>query len=821
MKHAIKSKKYLGVLFLIFLQVVCIKLQADEIDTFTIDADTASLVELDTVNNINYIFGGSAGPCTTTTTTAVCNSCADKTNDTVTACNTRSVFANLPLTIRLKIKSRPTSGTPEIIAKNANATTTSVSYSDRTNTSAITAGSEIFIKIPWSALATAASSSTALCDLNGSSSCGNTAFELTMDVGVTTDGTNIDANYKRQFRIRYLGVDASSFTALSLCTATASAYIGICNLSVYPGDQKVYIQSPSAGGNILTSSAGTFVPSSIPTDVKYTKIRIFYEDLGTATTISNYTLSFNSFKDLDLSFETNSSGAVSGASIGKGAIDGLTNGNLYKFAFATVDKAQNVYWIPNSTTLATGTANQFSATPSEVVGLLKTQKCFIATAAYGSELDARVETFRQFRNKFLLTNKYGIQFVKFYYQHSPYFADKIKNNETLKTIVQYYLWPLLLVIQVIMNPIWLLYISLFVVVIFLFNKNNKKLLLSLCISIFCLHIPDTSYAQTSTEQSIDEEFADLEEAPPAPQSQQSPKAQPELQLEQELDTQTEQFQQQISEPEKTSNSIQSQQPQAKAQEEKIQENRFPETVPYFNQPKAPVGGGKVKVNHPRSADGLLRIEKDGTYVYKTEKKEKSRSGYFKFSRSDAPKISSQNTSNANFKDVYSVSSITEISFLYEWQPFTSFGKMGLQLGSGLASVTGQGRFVSGNNANLSAQEKYTMYMIPLAANLIYRFEYSDKQWFVPYAYGGTSLYMLAEIRDDNRRPGFGTTSTAQGGGGLMVSLSRWDAKGAHALASEYNISDMWLAFDYQRRQGLNNQIDFTSNTLSVALVADF
>ena len=63
--------------------------------------------------------------------------------------------------------------------------------------------------------------------------------------------------------------------------------------------------------------------------------------------------------------------------------------------------------------------------------------CFIATAAYGSELADEVELFKKFRDDYLVQTDAGRSFIKFYYRHSPYYADIIrKNKQTTATRVR-------------------------------------------------------------------------------------------------------------------------------------------------------------------------------------------------------------------------------------------------------------------------------------------------------------------------------------------------------------------------------------------------
>jgi uncharacterized repeat protein (TIGR01451 family) len=70
--------------------------------------------------------------------------------------------------------------------------------------------------------------------------------------------------------------------------------------------------------------------------------------------------------------------------------------------------------------------------------------CFIATAAFGSSLDPHVESLRQFRDRYLATNRAGRAFVRFYYRYSPPIADYIAPRPWLRTFTRVLLAPLLL-----------------------------------------------------------------------------------------------------------------------------------------------------------------------------------------------------------------------------------------------------------------------------------------------------------------------------------------------------------------------------------------
>jgi len=67
--------------------------------------------------------------------------------------------------------------------------------------------------------------------------------------------------------------------------------------------------------------------------------------------------------------------------------------------------------------------------------------CFIATAAYGSYLDSHVQTLRDFRDTYLVTNPVGSSLVSTYYKLSPPIAEFIDDHPSLKPIVRVGLMP--------------------------------------------------------------------------------------------------------------------------------------------------------------------------------------------------------------------------------------------------------------------------------------------------------------------------------------------------------------------------------------------
>jgi len=67
--------------------------------------------------------------------------------------------------------------------------------------------------------------------------------------------------------------------------------------------------------------------------------------------------------------------------------------------------------------------------------------CFIATAAYGSLMAPHVKILRDFRDRFMLNNTLGKDFVRLYYAHSPPMADFIAKHDRLRAVVRVSLLP--------------------------------------------------------------------------------------------------------------------------------------------------------------------------------------------------------------------------------------------------------------------------------------------------------------------------------------------------------------------------------------------
>ena len=62
--------------------------------------------------------------------------------------------------------------------------------------------------------------------------------------------------------------------------------------------------------------------------------------------------------------------------------------------------------------------------------------CFIATAAYSTSTHPDIDTFRNFRDKKLLTNPVGLRLVSLYYNISPSIANYVKRQPVIKSFLK-------------------------------------------------------------------------------------------------------------------------------------------------------------------------------------------------------------------------------------------------------------------------------------------------------------------------------------------------------------------------------------------------
>ena len=102
---------------------------------------------------------------------------------------------------------------------------------------------------------------------------------------------------------------------------------------------------------------------------------------------------------------------------------------------------------------------------------LTIDRCFIATAAYGSFLHPHVSSLRDFRDEYLLSNAAGRMFVDLYYQYSPALAKFISDRESLTWLTRIALAPL---VYAIIYPLWFSLGLLLLTCLYLHRRRAQK-----------------------------------------------------------------------------------------------------------------------------------------------------------------------------------------------------------------------------------------------------------------------------------------------------------------------------------------------------------
>ncbi len=369
--------------------------------------------------------GAECGNDVANSATRTCDSCRTASvvpNCTATAplcvCSETRIHANLQAHITLK-KDTADVGDAKVMIQPAATGTTTAAGTVLTLTSAANGGNSV--DFTWGQICNALDNTHSTCGAGMGSFTGTLTIwiDKNNDNAVTTDEPQTTVS------VRVINPDSAE----AVFGATGSDGIGA--FTAFPGDGKVFIENTKAGSGFPNLAGGSIA----------TSLRVFIDDAKLDNAYpKGLTLSPGS-DDLGIDSTTNELTAHT--------VKNLENGKVYFFRIAIVDNAGNVlqYFPPytgNDPTCndGTGTNCPYAATPDQVLGLLsKDVNCFIATAAYGSTMEPKLQTFRDFRYKILLRHEWGIRFVKWYYNYGPKAAQFIFDKPALRAVARGLLWP--------------------------------------------------------------------------------------------------------------------------------------------------------------------------------------------------------------------------------------------------------------------------------------------------------------------------------------------------------------------------------------------
>jgi len=377
------------------------------------------------------IYGGFAGEndSCTDNSDGTCNNCSVYLN----ACNEKRIKLESSLRITLKSDSVEIPGPIIITSSDGNSQIGDDGDIVEKNTS----GS---VEVTWSTLC-----NNAFTGITESSSCVSTSHPssvATLMIGVDQDGNGqLSSSEGETFSLKvHKPINADT---IDHCEDTNATFTdGICAFTVFPGDQKIFIES--------LEPTSTFPNSG---NIQFSHALFFYSTVGFTGGIDGANPG-SKFGYISVKIETENDEYF----LAKDYLDQLSNDAFYFFRIAMLDQANNISFITSDSAIlfACGESASdleanlnnslncpFIVKPDEVVSLLsKDISCFIATAAYGSSLDNHLKTFRSFRRKFLLTREWGKHFMYNYYKYGPYAAQWIEKHPWSKPIVRTILWPL-------------------------------------------------------------------------------------------------------------------------------------------------------------------------------------------------------------------------------------------------------------------------------------------------------------------------------------------------------------------------------------------
>jgi len=130
--------------------------------------------------------------------------------------------------------------------------------------------------------------------------------------------------------------------------------------------------------------------------------------------------------------------------------------------------------------------------------------------------------------------------------------------------------------------------------------------------------------------------------------------------------------------------------------------------------------------------------------------------------------------------------LTEIHLRYQILPRVEVGG-----GVGFLIANGNGQTRSGE----SSDEDFTIMLLPLQLEGVYRFDFLPQQLLVPYVKAGADLWLYRETEDDDSRDWSGARGGFHAGAGLQLLLDRLDPEGAKNFMRSTGVKNSYIIVD--------------------------
>lgn len=378
-------------------------------------------------------FAGDESACNTTATDSTCNNCTGDLNP----CNETRAHNNLEL--QFKFASTTKFGIPKVTTQVSSGSSTSgqvaLTLSSQSVSSTTGANQIVTVGVHWQTVCnrfpnpdTSSSTSPECSELDGSTQ--SFLFGIDGDSDGFLNGTNDDYATVSVVIANGSGYSTQITDSSEIATCKTSGQ-GLCDFSLFPGDEKAYVENPTikSGARQITTVHFYCDPGTDPSDTD----EHFPESTNTVVYASL---------------------PANNGTLTQSIFTGLTNGMTYSCIGSVEDNAGNIghFFKAGNEGCPSENLKCRQVTPDAVIGLFnKQQNCFIATAAYGSPIEPQVQTLRSFRDRYLRPHFLGQLFIRTYYTLSPYLAQWISESPTRRLVARWTLTPLVLSVSFMMN----------------------------------------------------------------------------------------------------------------------------------------------------------------------------------------------------------------------------------------------------------------------------------------------------------------------------------------------------------------------------------
>lgn len=226
-------------------------------------------------------------------------------------------------------------------------------------------------------------------------------------------------------------------------------------------------------------------------------------------------------------------------------------------------------------------------------------------------------------------------------------------------------------------------------------------------------------------------------------------------------------------------------------------------------------------------DGLFKIKKDGSWLYKTQKSPQRFGGSLRIGSISSPILANTSAGTPiQFSEVYPDSKGIALLFDIEWHLLKFFGQLGLKVGSGFFTTSGRGIFVdppqgARQRNRERAEEIFTFYMFPNNVSIVYRGKWWSQQPIIPFVETGVDYYGFLETRDDLIPPSLGGALATHFAGGIVFPLNWLDSESSTILDKEHGVNHVSLILEYRVIVGLNSEKDISDNFFSGGIYLEF